>query len=308
MILTVTLNPALDITYTVDAVVAGTTHRVRAVAVRPGGKGLNVARRLGAQGIPTVATGLIGGHNGARITGLLAADAVTADFVPVAGESRRTIVVTDNAEATGFWEPGPGVTAAEWRSFLAHYRQRLADAAIVVLAGSLPAGVPDEAYAVLVAVAGEAGVGTVLDADGPWLAAGLAAEPTVVKPNAAELTAVTGQPITGPAEALAAARALRGGGPTAVVASLGDLGLVATTADGEWHASLGTPLTGNPTGAGDACVAALAAGLADRCEWPGLLAEAVAWSGAAVVAPTAGVVDPAHIARLRPDVTVEEIR
>jgi tagatose 6-phosphate kinase len=307
MILTVTLNPALDVTYTVDAVVPGTTHRVRDVAVRAGGKGLNVARVLRALGVPVFATGLLGGDNGKRIAALVATGSVRASFVPVAGESRRTVVVTDGAEATGFWEPGPQISAAEWRAFLTHYRQCLTRASVVVLAGSLPPGIAHDSYAVLISFARESGIEVVLDADGPALCSGLIADPTMVKPNATELAAATGHPVASAAEAGSAARALRAGRRTAVVASLGAAGLVASTVDGEWRAMLPAPLTGNSTGAGDACVAALGAGLLSRRRWPDLLADAVACSAAAVVAPTAGAVDPEFMRRLRPSVVVEEV-
>jgi tagatose 6-phosphate kinase len=308
LILTVTLNPALDVTYTVDTpVVAGTTHRVRDVAMRAGGKGLNVARVLSTLDKPVLATGLLGGGTGSQIAALLAGSGVAASFVPIAAESRRTVAVSDGAGATGFWEPGPHVTAAEWESFLAHYRESLTGAATVALCGSLPRGVAEDAYAVLISIAHESGVDTVLDTDGPALRAALVASPSVVKPNAAELAAATGLPVAGVAEARAAARVLRSGGTTAVVASLGNAGLVTSTVDGEWRASLFPALTGNPTGAGDACVAVLAAGLLNPLPWPELLADAVACSAAAVASPVAGAVDVDRVRQLRPDVVVEAI-
>lgn len=307
MILTVTLNPALDVTYTVDAVVVGGTHRVREAATRPGGKGLNVARVLHALGTPVLATGLIGGADGERIVELLAAVGVASDFVAIAGGSRRTVVVTDGADATGFWESGPPVQAGEWASFLVRYRDCLAGATVVVLAGSLPRGLPDDTYALLGSIARDAGVPTVLDADGPALRAGLRADPAVVKPNAAELAATTGYAVDTVAAARLAARELRGSRATTVVASLGGAGLVASTVDGDWHARLPAPVPGNPTGAGDACVAALAAGLHHGLDWPALLTEAVACSAASVTEPGAGVVRPERMHALRADVVVEEI-
>jgi tagatose 6-phosphate kinase len=306
-ILAVSLNPALDVTYAVDAVTVGAVHRVRDVATRAGGKGLNVARVLTARGADVLALGLLGGDTGRRIAELLDADAIAHRFVPIAAESRRTVAATDGAGATGFWEPGPAVTATEWSAFLRLYEESVANAAAVVLAGSLPRGVDDGAYAVLTGIAREYGVDAVLDADGPALRAGLAARPRLVKPNAAELAAAAGRPVTTVAGAWAAARTVRAGGPTAVVASLGGDGLVASTVDGEWRAYLPAPLAGNPTGAGDACVAALTTGLLRRSSWPDLLADAVACSAAAVAAPVAGVVDPERVRRLRPDVVVEEV-
>src|SRR5690349_8985145 len=117
MILTVTPNAALDVTYQVDSLTPYATHRVSQVAERAGGKGVNVARVLHSLGEPVLATGLAGGPTGVRLRELLAADTVAEAFLPVAGNARRTVVVADRADATGFWEPGPIVTAAEWSAF-----------------------------------------------------------------------------------------------------------------------------------------------------------------------------------------------
>jgi tagatose 6-phosphate kinase len=304
MIMTVTLNPALDVTYTVDALVPGQEHRVDRVHARAGGKGINVARILTDLGRPVRATGLIGGSTGERIAAELSRSTVDSQFVTVDGESRRTVVVVDGQGATGLWEPGPTVSAAEWTAFRRRFDQLLAGVSVVVLAGSLPPGVPDDAYAELTEVAHGAGARVVLDADGRALAGGLRAGPDVVKPNRTELAAVTGQPVASAAEALTAARHLRRGGSTAVVATLGADGMVVSTVEGDWRASAGAAVPGNPTGAGDACVAALAHGLQHNQAWPDRLADAVAVSAAAARAPVAGTVDLAEIRRWRGAVVV----
>jgi tagatose 6-phosphate kinase len=302
MIMTVTLNPALDLTYTVDTLVPGREHRVGGVTVRAGGKGVNVARVLADLGHAVRVTGLLGGRTGEQIAADLSA--VDNRFVPVAAESRRTVAVVDERGATGLWEPGPEVTAAEWAAFRDVFSALLHGVGVVVLAGSLPRGVPHDAYAVLTVAAHRAGVPVVLDADGRALAEGLRAGPDVVKPNRTELAAATGQDVGTAAQALAAARRLRDGADTAVVATLGPDGLVASTVDGDWRAATGEVLAGNPTGAGDACVAALADGLLRGRTWPERLAEAAAVSAAAVHAPVAGTVDPAAVQRWRSAVTV----
>lgn len=314
MILTVTLNPALDLTYTVDELVPHGTHRVAAVAERPGGKGLNVAAVLHAAGEPVRATGLLGGSTGARVTELMARDALPSSFTAIAGETRRTVAVADNTDATGFWEPGPEISAPEWQAFAAHFRELLAGAEVVVLSGSLPPGVPEDAYGTLIRLATAAGVRSILDTSGPALRHGLAAQPDLVKPNAAELAqllAVTpvpagvggGQPRGGVIADAVRARTL---GARSVVVSHGAAGLVAVTPGGMWRATPPQRLTGNPTGAGDACVAALARGLRAGTPWPALLADAVALSAAAVAAPVAGAVDEETYRRTLPGVTVTE--
>jgi tagatose 6-phosphate kinase len=237
--------------------------------------------------------------------------------VDIEQPSRRTTVIADGSDGTGFWEPGPQVSAGEWNAFVAHYAALLRVARVVVLSGSLPPGVPVDAYASLVELARGAGIPSVLDAAGEPLRAGLAAGPDVVKPNAHELAMATGMAVgalpdaeeLAISEAVDAADALRAATPrqTAVVASLGRHGLLASTVDGHWHALPGAPLTGNPTGAGDAAVAAIARGMAYRLPWPQRLADAIGLSGAAVVSPVAGNVDREDYQRMRRGATVREL-
>jgi tagatose 6-phosphate kinase len=315
VILTVTLNAALDVTYHVPAFRPGRTHRVSRVDERAGGKGVNVARVLHALGEPVIATGLVGGGTGASIRTLLGD--LRHSFVDIAQPSRRTTVVADGTDGTGFWEPGPQVSAAEWSAFVAHYTALLRVSRVVVLAGSLPPGVPVDAYAGLVELARGTGVPSVLDASGEPLRAGLAAGPDVVKPNAHELAMATGMAVgalpeaeqLAISEATDAADALRAAAPdgTAVVASLGRHGLLASTVDGRWHALPGVSLKGNPTGAGDAAVAALARGLAYRLPWPERLSDAIGLSGAAVVSSVAGNVTREDYQRMRRAATVREL-
>jgi tagatose 6-phosphate kinase len=323
VILTVTLNAALDVTYRVDRLQPGRTHRVAAVAARAGGKGVNVADVLTQLREPAVATGLCGGETGRSIRAGLAAARIPDAFVAIAGESRRTVTVVDSDGATGLWEPGPVVTAAEWAAFVQRYRGLLKVARTVVLSGSLPAGLPGDAYAQLTAIAHELEVPALLDADGPALTAALPARPALIKPNTEELRravpgagvvdagspagVVAGDPAS-LAGVVAAARRLRADGAGAVVVSLGPAGLVAVTEDGDvLRAAPPAPVAGNPTGAGDAAVAALARGVAYRLPWPQRLAEAVAVSAAAVAAPEAGGLAPDLYDRLRREVTVERV-
>lgn len=149
MILTVTLNAALDITYRVPRLHPHATNRVTEVSERPGGKGLNVARVLAALGHRTVATGFAGGGTGTALRALLAETEVTDALVPVGGTTRRTVAVVDAAggDTTQLNEPGPTVSPAEWDTFLGTYRELLADARAVALCGSLPPGVPVDVYA-----------------------------------------------------------------------------------------------------------------------------------------------------------------
>ncbi|MFF8584103.1 1-phosphofructokinase family hexose kinase [Streptomyces althioticus] len=305
MILTVTLNAALDVTYGVDSLRPRTSHRVGAVHRRAGGKGVNVARVLAGQGRAVTVTGLVGGPTGALIReDLRGVPGLRDELVPVSGESRQTVTVVsgDDGDATVFNERGPQVGPAEWRAFTDRFAELVREASVVALCGSLPPGLPSDAYARLISRAARSGVPSVLDTSGAPLLDALDARPDVVKPNAAELAAATGCD-----DAVAGAERLRALGARAVVVSSGPGGLLAVTPDGRRCAVPPERLAGNPTGAGDACVAALAAGLADGAPWGDVLREAVALSAAAVACPVAGDVDSAAYERFRTTVTVEDL-
>ncbi|MFF8290857.1 1-phosphofructokinase family hexose kinase [Streptomyces sp. NPDC016309] len=303
MILTVTLNTALDITYRVDALTPHATHRVTDVAERPGGKGVNVARVLAALGHDTVVTGFAGGPTGEVLRGLLAPLPVRDALVPAAGTTRRTVAVVDasTGDTTQLNEPGPVLTPAEWSAFLATYDDLLRDADAVALCGSLPPGIHVGAYADLVRRARAASVPVLLDTGGEPLRRGIAARPDLVKPNADELARLTGA-----REPLRATRDARRRGAHAVVASLGPDGLLAVTPDGIWQAAPPSAVRGNPTGAGDSAVAGLLSGLVEGLTWPDRLARAVALSAATVLAPAAGEFETAAYRELLTRITVTE--
>ncbi|MGI5482118.1 1-phosphofructokinase family hexose kinase [Streptomyces lavendofoliae] len=303
MILTVTLNTALDITYRVDALTPHASHRVTDVAERPGGKGVNVARVLAALGHDTVVTGFAGGPTGAVLRDLLAPLPVRDALVPVAGTTRRTVAVVDTStgDTTQLNEPGPTLTPAEWTAFLAAYDELVREADAVALCGSLPPGIHVGAYADLVRRARAASVPVVLDTSGEPLRRGVAARPDLVKPNADELARLTGA-----REPLRATRDARRRGAHAVVASLGPDGLLAVTPDGVWRAAPPGAVKGNPTGAGDSAVAGLLSGLVEGLPWPDRLARAVALSTATVQAPAAGEFDMTTYRELLSRITVTE--
>ncbi|MFD5556793.1 1-phosphofructokinase family hexose kinase [Streptomyces sp. NPDC127068] len=292
MILTVTLNTALDLTYRVPNLRPHSSHRVTEVIERPGGKGLNVARVLAALGRPVTVTGFAGGETGRALrAGLAAHDPdglVTDALVPVAGATRRTIVVVDavTGRTTRLNEPGPLVSTAEWNALLDRYDALVPTASAVALCGSLPPGVPVGAYARLVRTAKAASVPVLLDTGGEPLRRGVAARPDLVKPNAEELAELTGS--HDPAQAT---RETRRRGARAVIASLGPEGLLAVTPEGRWRAVPPGLVKGNPTGAGDSAVAGLLDALVADEPWPVRLTRAVALSAATVRAPAAGEFD-----------------
>ncbi|MEU2232291.1 1-phosphofructokinase family hexose kinase [Streptomyces vietnamensis] len=303
MILTVTLNTALDLTYRVPALTPHASHRITQVIERPGGKGLNVARVLAALGHETVATGFAGGATGATLRDQLAQTPVRDELVETAGTTRRTVAVVDTAsgDTTQLNEPGPTVTTAEWAAFRTRFTELLDGARAVALCGSLPPGIHVGAYAELIRLARAAGVPVLLDTSGEPLRRGIAARPDLVKPNAEELAQLTGS-----REPHRATRDARRRGAHAVISSLGPEGMLAATPEGLWRATPPAAVKGNPTGAGDSAVAGLLSGLVDETPWPERLTRAVALSAATVLSPVAGEYDASAYEELLTRVTVVE--
>jgi len=303
MILTVTPNIALDITYRVDQLTPGSSHRVRRVEERAGGKGVNVAGVLRALGHDTVVLGFVGGATAGTVTSDLARGGLAHELIAVEGPTRRSIAVVDssNGEATLFNEAGPRVPATSWDDLETRVAARLPRATALVVSGSLPPGSDDAACARLVRLAAAHRVTVLVDTVGPALLQAAAAGADIVKPNAGELLDTIGV-----SDVAAAATELRRRGAKAVVVSLGAAGMAAFTPEGSWRAAPPTRLAGNPTGSGDAAAAALIAGAVAGAPWPDRLRDAVALSAAAVLQPTAGIVDLRDYRRFAPRILVEE--
>ena len=194
MIITVTLNAAIDRTVAVPNFRLGQRHRAVESRTVAGGKGVNVARALKLLGRPVVATGLAGGATGARVLELLTEEAILNDFTPIAGESRTNLAIIDptSGEQTEINERGPQVVEEEVERFCERLIYLARGASICVLAGSVPPGVDPAIYGRLIGELGALGVTSVLDTDGEPMRAGLRAEPAIVAPNLSEAEEAVG--------------------------------------------------------------------------------------------------------------------
>ncbi|HZU19617.1 MAG TPA: 1-phosphofructokinase family hexose kinase [Gaiellaceae bacterium] len=195
MIVTVTLNAAIDRTLTVPNFQRGQRHRASAGVTLAGGKGINVARALKTLGVPVVATGLVGGATGARIVEELTHEAILNDFVHIEGESRTSTAVVDptGGTYTEINEWGPAVSPDELHTLLEKLRYLTQDAEFVVFAGSLPRDVNEAFYAEATRELSRRHVPAVLDTEGEPLRLGVEAEPFLVSPNQTEAEGLVGQ-------------------------------------------------------------------------------------------------------------------
>jgi 1-phosphofructokinase/tagatose 6-phosphate kinase len=195
MFLTVTLNAALDKTLRVPNLQIGQRHRCAPGLVQPGGKGINVARALRYLGEPSIASGFAGGRTGTRLIEELTAEGILNDFVRIADETRTTTLVIDPAgtiQPTLIAEYGPMVEPAELELLGEKLDYLLRGVTGVVLAGSLPRGVPEDWYATTLREARRHRLLTVLDSEGEPLRLGLAGEPDLVAPNELEAEELVG--------------------------------------------------------------------------------------------------------------------
>ena len=195
VIVTVTMNAAIDRTLSVPNFQRGQRHRASQGLTLPGGKGINIARALKLLDVPVVATGLAGGRTGVRIVEELTAEAILNDFVRIAEESRTSTAVVDptNATYTEINEWGPHVQPEELELLLEKLHYLARDAELVVFAGTLPRGVADGFYADAIRDLTRRGVQAVLDSEGLPLSLGIEAEPFLVSPNQREAESLVGQ-------------------------------------------------------------------------------------------------------------------
>jgi 1-phosphofructokinase family hexose kinase len=310
MILSVTLNPAVDKTVFVPGLALGQVNRVTRSQLDPGGKGINVSRLVHRLGQPTIALGFLAGNLGAIIARALDEEGVAHRFVWVPGQTRLDVIVVDEAsgQSAKLWDQGPEVEAAGVEALLADVTRWLAACRVLVAAGSLPPGVPHDVYARILGEASRRGVQTILDADGDTLRRGLAGKPSLIKPNLPEAEALLGRRLPDVPAVVAAARELLGRGLRAVVISMGSRGSICATAERVVHAVPPPVERRSTVGSGDSLVAGLAVALAEGWDLAEGLRLGTAAGAATAMTHGTELGQPEDIERLKARVEVTEIQ
>lgn len=309
-ILTLTMNPAVDVSTRTAKVEP--THKLRCgpATVHPGGGGINVARVVQRLGGQVRAVFPAGGLNGDVLCRLLRAEAVPDECVPIAGETRESFSVHEEASGLDwrFVLPGPALDPGETQACLDRAAALAEDGGMVVASGSLPPGVPEDFYARLARPLAARGVRLVLDSSGPALAAALEAGVYLVKPSLRELHDLTGSPLDDTAQRLAACRDLIARGRAGIVAlSLGAQGALLVSREGAWQAPALPVQVASTIGAGDSFVGGLVHALQRGDALDAAFRQAMAASAAALLSPGTALCRPEDVARLAPQVQVRPV-
>jgi 1-phosphofructokinase family hexose kinase len=312
MILTVTLNAAIDRTVAVPSFRQGHRHRAVEASTVAGGKGVNVARALKILDRPVIATGLAGGPTGARLMERLAEESILTDFTWIAGESRTNLAVVDptSGEQTEINERGPDVSPEELERFLEKLLYLARGARLCVIAGSMPPSVPASFSARMVEELKALGVETIVDTEGEPLLASLRAGPAAVTPNASEAEGAVGHEFNDREDLLSGLRSLVELGATDAVITRAQ-GCVASVVDGDERRAYevtGPELEPVATvGSGDAFLAGFVARRYDGESPEECLRFAVACGAESTQHFGAGGIDPAEVEALRSQIQVSEL-
>ena len=309
MILTVTLNAAIDKRYVVEGFRTGEVNRVKECTYVPGGKGLNVSKQVSIYGAEVVATGFAGGHAGAYIEDALKPFGIRSAFYHVDAESRSCINIWDevNQVQTEFLEPGFTLTEEDFAGFEAKFRQLVQEAKVVAMSGSVPKGLDGTAYQRLVKIVKDAGIPVILDTSGKLLEMGIEAIPTMIKPNIDEIRMLTGKRCDDISEIIEAARAIHERGVKIVAVSLGADGSLAVGDDGIFRARVPKIDAVNTVGCGDSMIAGFALGLSKGLPLEETLRLASAISAAAAMREETGFFVMEDMEKLLPQIEITRL-
>lgn len=306
MILTVTLNAAIDKRYVVEDYQVGQVNRVKECSYVPGGKGLNVSKPASIYGAEVVATGFVGGHAGNYIEDSLKPFGIKSEFYHVEAESRSCINIWDevNHVQTEFLEPGFTLTKRDFEEFEQKFRTLVTDAKIVAMSGSVPKGLDGTAYQRLVKIVKEAGKPVILDTSGQLLEMGIQAAPTLIKPNIDEIRMLTGKTCDDINDIIEAAKEIHRNGVEIVAVSLGADGSLVVGEEGTFRAEVPKIDAVNTVGCGDAMIAGFAIGIEEGLSLPEMLRKASAVSTAAAMREETGFFCMEDMQKLLPEIKI----
>ncbi|HEY8475500.1 MAG TPA: 1-phosphofructokinase [Chloroflexota bacterium] len=309
LIVTVTLNPAMDHTLEVDGLRVGEVNRVAFSTLDPGGKGVNVSRVLHELGGRSIAMGFVGGPVGRALEHAINERGIADDFVHIPGNTRTNVMITDRVAgtSTGFHEPGPVVAYRYLEELLRRLSTYLLPDVWLVLAGSVPPGLPADVYREIMVLAHQRRCKVALDTDGEPLRRGLEGRPYLVKPNRRELESLVGRPLPDLQAVVEAGLEIQRGGVTIVVVSMGAEGAVLLGERERWLAVPPRVPVRSPVGAGDSMVAGIVLALARGEPLSEALRLGTAAGAATALTPGTQLCRRADVEALLPSVSLRRL-
>ena len=300
-IVTLTVNPALDVSTDTDVVIAGEKLRCGPTVLDPGGGGVNVSRVIHRLGGKTAAVFVAGGLTGDLYTKLLTDEGVPSHRIPIDGETRESFTVTE--ETTGkqfrFVLAGPEITPAVLETVMSTLSNLVGPGDWLVASGSLPPGAPEDFYGTLAQTFSSRGVNVVVDTAPPWLAPAIAGGVFVVKPSRHELEQFLGRELPDlDAQVEGARQMVADAGVEWVALSLGKDGAVLVSADRAWHAVAAGVNPVSTVGAGDSFLAGLVHALSSGSEPDHALAYAVSAGSATAMSPATKLCEAQAVERV----------
>jgi tagatose 6-phosphate kinase len=307
VILTVTLNLAIDKTYAVDHFALSQVNRTRKINGLPGGKGINVARVASAFGEEVVATGFVGGYNGKYIVKNLKEQLFTCDFQEISEESRLCINILSDHSSTEILEHGPHIRQEELAAFLEKFDSLSRKAKVVAMSGSVPRGVTHTIYKQMIEIADKNGAYTILDSSGNPFTEGLKGKPYMAKPNKEELEEVMEYSLDTNAKIYASIQQYLNDGIQLFVLSMGSRGALVGY-NGEIF-KVSPPIVDaiNPVGCGDALVAGFAIGISREMKIKEMIKLATATAASNALHHGAGIIQKAEVDNLIKQVEVNKL-
>ncbi len=314
MIITVTMNPSIDLTVDVDGLKLDDAIHMVGIHRDPGGKGVNVSRVVNTLGGPTIAYGFIGGDEGGNFSLLLAKEGILNSFLAIEEETRINIIINDlkTKTQTRIHARGPQVTLEDLYKLQQQLR-RISNPSTtqqyLVLGGSLPQGLPVTAYRDIIEDTKEIGMRTVLDSDGEYLKHGIKGGPFMIKPNTYELERLTGRELMGKpiTEFVDAGRWVIDKGVEMVAITRGPRDALLITKEIVLKAKPPKVKVVSPVGAGDSFVGGFLLAMVRNYGLKEALRWGVAAGAAAAMSPSTQLVKREDFEALLPQIAVEEV-
>lgn len=307
MILTVTLNPAIDTQYRLENFSINNVNRVASVEKTPGGKGLNVSRVLNKLQGKLIATGFLGMNNANFIEDGLNNLNIANDFLKIPGDTRTCIAIQDGNGSTELLEKGPNVDSQAWNEFKVKFLNMLSDTKVICASGSLPKGLPDTAYKELIELSKDKGIKFILDSSGSSLKASLEANPFLIKPNREELEDLFNVELTGLDSIIECGKKLQTLGAKNIMITLGGDGAILITESKVYQGIIPKIEVMNTVGSGDSSIGGFAFGLQQGLELQDAFKLALACGSSNAMLPTTGDIQLETVEKLRNEIEIKEI-